>query len=194
MTFDPAKVPGGDVSRWGADCRSKAVAGVAAGDWRDVYDWTKSWIGWGGGAWVPESWLLYAVSALLQRQPRTAIHSLDLGTRVWLSGAVDRASLTWLRGVLVMDRLKDPKAALLDLEDSIDLLPSWLSTGATERIERCRLAAKKSRKRVSSVKPRPAHVGPAESAHIVAPQVQVRADGAQPEGWAVIRPFFEVEN
>jgi hypothetical protein len=193
MTFDAAKVPGGDVSRWGAECRSKALAGVTAGEWRDVYDWTKSWIGWGGGAWVPESWLLYAVSALLQGQPKTAIHSLDLGTRVWLDGPVDRASLTWLRGVIVMDRLNDPKTALLDLEDSIDLLPSWLSIGATQRVERCRVAATKSRKRVPSVEPRPNCVGSAESAHVVAPPVRDRTDGAEPEGWAEIRPYFEVE-
>ena len=49
MTYDPAKVPGGDGARWGADCRTKALAGVADGDWRSTHDWTKSWIGWEAG-------------------------------------------------------------------------------------------------------------------------------------------------
>lgn len=45
MTFDPAKVPGGDVAKFGAECRAKALDGVTASDWRPIYDWTKSWIG-----------------------------------------------------------------------------------------------------------------------------------------------------
>ena len=97
MTFDPAKVPGGDVAHWGAQCRVKALAGLDAGNWRPVYDWTKSWIGWGGGAWLPDTWLLCAASALLKGQPRTAIHSIgpwhwDLAGRRRRPGTVDLVS------------------------------------------------------------------------------------------------------
>jgi len=191
MAFDPSKVPDGDVSRWGADCRAKALAGVAAHEWRDVYGWTKSWIGWGGGAWVPDTWLLYAVSALLEGKPRNAVHSLDLGTRIWLGGAVDRASLTWLRGVIVMDRLNDPKTALVDLEAALSLLPSWLSTGGPERIDRCRDEAGRSRKRVATVQPRPEYVGAEQMAHVVAPAVSNRIDGGEPEAWPVIASYFQ---
>jgi hypothetical protein len=53
MTFDLARVPGGDVAAWGAECRDKALSGVRDGDWCSIYDWTKSWIGWGGGCMVP---------------------------------------------------------------------------------------------------------------------------------------------
>jgi len=42
MTFDPAKVPGGDVAAWGAECREKALVGVRDGDWRSIHGWTKS--------------------------------------------------------------------------------------------------------------------------------------------------------
>jgi len=192
MTFDPAKVPGGDVSLWGADCRAKALEGVAAADWRDVYDWTKSWIGWGGGAWIPDTWLLYAVSALLDGKPRNAVHSLDLGLRVWLAGEKDRAALTWLRGQIVMDRLADPKSALLDLEDSVDMLPTWLQSGAADRLKRCRDEAAKSRKRVPSVNPRPAFVGSEDSQDVVAPAVTDRADGSEPETWTQIEAYFQM--
>lgn len=191
MTFDPATVPGGDVARWGAECRAKALAGVAAKDWRPVYDWTKSWIGWGGGAWIPDTWLLYAVSALLDGKPRNAVHSLDLGLRVWLSGETDRAALTCLRGQIVMDRLADPKTALLDLEESAASVPAWLQSGASERLERCRADAAKSRKRVPSVKPRPTFVGSAESMHVVAPAVGNRADGSEPEVWPAVAGYFQ---
>ena len=53
MTFDLAKVPGGDVAAWGAERRDKALSGVRDGDWRSIYDWTKSWTEWGDDAWLP---------------------------------------------------------------------------------------------------------------------------------------------
>lgn len=190
MTFDVAKVPGGDVARWGTECRDRALAGVAAGDWRPVYDWTKSWIGWGGGAWVPDTWILYAVSALLQGKPCIAVHGIDLGLRVWLEGETDRAALTWLRGTIVMDRLQDPKTALLDLEDSIDLLPIWLTDHAADRLERCRDEATRSRKRVPSVQPRPRHTGSDQMAYVVAPAVDERADGHVPTVWPQVATYF----
>lgn len=190
MTFDAAKVPGGDVARWGQECRENALAGVDAEDWRPVYDWTKSWIGWGGGAWIPDTWLLYAVSALLQGQPRGAVHSLDLGIGTWLAGEADRAVLTWCRGAVVMDRLADPKTALLDLEDCHDRLPVWLGQRATARLERCREGAPKSRKRVPSVKPRPTFTGFDHMVGSVAPPVLDRRDGVRPELWARVERYF----
>ncbi|WP_207009612.1 hypothetical protein [Nocardioides aromaticivorans] len=192
MRFDPAQMPGEDVSRWGADCRAKALAALGASDWRGVHEWTKSWIGWGGGAWIPDTWLLYAASALLEGKPRNAVHGLDLGLRVWLAGASDRAALTWLRGLIVMDRLADPKTALIDLEESLELLPNWLRDESADRLERCRDEAARSRKRVPSVQPRPAFVGAEGSRHVVAPSVSDRVDGSEPEAWPVIRSYFRM--
>ena len=190
MTFDPAKVPGGDVAAWGAECRDKALIGIRDGDWRSIYDWTKSWIGWGGGAWLPDIWMLYAVSALVQGKPRIAIHSLDLGLKTWLAGTVDRTALTWCRGIIVMDRLADPKTALLDLEDSVVDVPAWAEPLAERRLEHCRDAAAASRKRVPSVGPRPAYEGSEGSVHVVAPPAGERADGEQPEVWPAVQSFF----
>jgi len=190
MTFDPAKVPGGDVVAWGAQCRAKALAGLHAGDWRPVYDWTKSWIGWGGGAWLPDTWLLYAASAILHGQPRTAVHSLDLGIGTWLAGDSDRTLLTWCRGTIVMDRLTDPKTALIDFEDCDGAIPAWLRTQADTRLEDCRVAAPRSRKRTPSVKPRPPFTGFDQMLHVVAPPVGQRRDGEQPEAWAQLEKYF----
>ena len=190
MAFDPAKVPGGNVARWGEECRANALAGLDAEDWRPVYDWTKSWIGWGGGAWIPDTWLLYAVSALLQRQPRGAVHSLDLGLGIWMAGEADRAVLMWCRGAVVMDRLADPKTALLDLEACNGALPSWLESHAIARLELCREAAAKSRKRVPSVKPRPQFTGSGRMVDVVAPAVVKRQDGDPPELWERTSPYF----
>jgi hypothetical protein len=191
MTFDPDKVPGGDVRAWGADCRAKALAGLEARDWRSVYDWTKTWIGWGGGAWLPDCWMLYAASALLQGQPKNAVHSLDLGLGTWIEGPIDRTVLAWCRGQVVRRRLSDPKTALLDMEDAVLSLPGWLADGARAELLACREESVASRKRVPSVKPRPDFAGPEGYRHVVAPPVIARNDGDMPDCWPLLRPFFE---
>lgn len=191
VTFDLAEVPGGNIAAWGRECCAQALAGIELGDWRPVHDWTKSWVGWGGGAWLPDTWILHAVSGLLQRTPRLAVHGLDLGLRVWLTGAADRAALTWLRGVVVMDRLHDPKSALLDLRAGRELLPAWVSGSPDVRLAECGAAAEVSRKRVSSVKPRPGYVGPESMAHGVAPPIDSRSDGDEPFIWKAVARYLE---
>lgn len=190
MTFDPHKVPGGDVAAWGRECQTKALAGEADGDPRTVHDWTKSWIGWGGGAWLPDPWILYSVAGLMEGKPRIAVRSLDIGIRTWLDGAVDRAALTWLRGLIIEGRLNDPKTALLDLEPAAASVPAWLTPSPDNDVEHCREAAVNSRKRVASVKPRPSHVGAASMHDLVAPPVIERADGAEPEIWSLVKHYF----
>ncbi|GAA5195389.1 hypothetical protein GCM10023346_25200 [Arthrobacter gyeryongensis] len=190
MGFDPAKVPGDDVAAWGAQCREKALAGLEAGDWKAVHDWTRSWVGWGGGAWIPDTWLLYAVSALGQGKPRIAVHSIDLGLKYWLPGPIDQAVLAWCRGVIVMDRLGDPKTALIDLEAAAPLLPVWLAPAAAERLARCREEAAKSRKRTPSVKPRPEFTGPDPVLDSVAPPAAAHHDGDKPSVWETVATFF----
>ncbi|GAB3862702.1 hypothetical protein GCM10028801_28730 [Nocardioides maradonensis] len=177
MTFTIDKVPGGDIAAWGRECRDKALAGAAEGDPRAVHDWTKSWIGWGGGAWLPDPWILYTVAGLLEGKPRIAVHSLDIAIRTWLAGASDRAALTWLRGMVISDRLNDPKTALIDLRDAAAQVPGWMTVAPDQRLEECESAAATSRKRVASVKPRPAHVGASSMVDVVAPPVVGRMMG-----------------
>ena len=144
MSFDPSKVPGGNVARFGMECRERALAGVADGDSRAVHDWTKSWVGWGGGAWVTDTWLLYAVSALIEGKPKSAVHSLDLGLRTWIEGDSDRAVLQWCRGAVIWSALNDPKTALADLTTTRPAAPRWLTEDPDGRIDACRQAITKS--------------------------------------------------
>ncbi len=191
MTFDLAKVPGGDVGLWGDECRGKALEALAQADWRGVYEWTKSWVSWGGGAWLPGAWLLYAASGLLHGQPKSAVHTLDLALSTWIEGPCDRAALTWCRGVLVWRDLGDPRTALLDLEAVHDNVPAWLDTDTGLRLERCRQAAGASRKRVPSVKPRTELAPPSAGRGFVAPAVGDHVDGTRPAVWDAVATHFE---
>lgn len=67
MTFDAAKVPGGDVGRWGAECRANALQGVGSQDWRGVYEWTKSWIGESSVRKVPQPIVWKEISTFFTR-------------------------------------------------------------------------------------------------------------------------------
>jgi len=193
VAFDPTMVPGGDVAKWGSDCRDRALEVLSEGDWRGVHDWTKSWVGWGGGAWLPDAWLLYATSALLKREPRNAVHALDRGLKTWIRGPIDRALLTWCRGILVWTALSDPKNALADLSDSSLQLPAWLELDVAALLERCLEDASASRKRVPSVRPRPELPHPASVPDFVAPAVGSRGDGARPEVWLAVAPYFSTD-
>lgn len=100
--------------------------------------------------------------------------------------------LTWCRGVVMMDRLADPKTALLDLEDSHERLHAWLVDPAAERLERCREAAAKNRKLVPSVQPRPPFAGSEGSTHVVAPALAERSDGQEPDVWPMVQSYFSL--
>lgn len=179
-----------DVESWGETSRARALQALADEDWRGTYEWTKSWVSRGGGAWLPDAWLMYAASALLHGQPKIAVHSLDLGLGTWLGGTVDRAAVAWCRGLLVWCRLNDPKTALLDLESACEAAPPWLGANLAEELARCRAEAQQSRKRTASVKPRPDFVGPGNVLHTVAPAIGKRADGDEPVVWPAVRGYF----
>ena len=112
--------------RVAARCREQAVAAMESGDWYAAYQAAKWWVAQGGGAWAPEAWLLYAVSAVLHGQARTGVHSMDVALRNWVGDDVDREVLLWTRGSLVMRRLQDPKTALPDFEAALPTAPPWL--------------------------------------------------------------------
>jgi len=155
----PSEMTSGEVESWGAASRDRALQTLADEDWRGTYELTKSWVSRGGGAWLPDAWLMYAASALLRRQPKIAVHSLDLALGTWLSGSVDRPAISWCRGLFVWFRLNDPKTALLDLEPAFDLAPQWLGSDLPGQIARCRVEAQRSRKRTASVKSQPEFLG-----------------------------------
>jgi hypothetical protein len=187
VAFDQSRVPGGDVGVFGERCRRDALGALAKQEWAGVYECTKSWVGWGGGAWLPDAWILYAASALLKGEPRGAVNSLDLGLRVWIVGPQDRRALVWLRGMVIWRRLNDPKTALLDLDVQA---PAWLAPDPADLVARCAEAAARSRKRVPSVKPRPALSTPDWAYASVAPAVGRRQDGDIPSVWEQVEPLF----
>ena len=69
-------------------------------------------------------------------------------------------------------------------------VPAWAEAQADDRLDQCRQASEVSRKRVASVKPRPAYEGPENFLHVVAPPVGTRTDGEQPIVWSAIEAFF----
>jgi hypothetical protein len=169
--------------------RAKIRAGLSAGDWREVHDWTKGWVGQGGGAWLPEAWLAYAAGGILLGQPRTAVHSVDAGLSNWIVAEADRSILLWARGSLVMRRLADPKTALPDLTVAAEASPTWLAPVLAADTEACEAAAKTSRKRTPSVKPAPAYEARDFAHDKVAPSVR-HTPGDQPPLWDELIPLL----
>lgn len=94
---------------------AQAAAGLAAGDWTTTFEVAKAWV-MAGGAWLPDAWLLRAVSQMLHGEPVAAVRELDLGLRHWVRDPGDRAPLLWARGVLQLRHLADPSGAAPDFD------------------------------------------------------------------------------
>jgi hypothetical protein len=147
---------GMSVQQWGDHCRLDAVASLESGDWHGAYISAKSWIASGGGARIVDPWLVYAASALMHGQPRTAIHSIDIALQHWISAPADRAILHWARGCIVRETLRDPKTAKTDLETAATNAPEWLVARLAAASVACDEEALHSRKRKRSVNDAPA--------------------------------------
>jgi hypothetical protein len=154
---------------------------LAADDWHGAYSWAKAWIG-SGGAFIVDPWLAYAASAILHRQPKTAVHSLDLGLKSWIKDERDRAVLRFVRGALVLVHMKDPKTALVDLE--VAELPVWLDGSAA--LTRCRAEAPLSKKCKPSVTAAPDYAGSKSLHATVAPSHAKRKPGARSPIWVEV--------
>lgn len=74
---------------------------LQVGDWHEAYTWIKGWVGSGGGQHLPEAWLAYAATAVLQKQPKNAVHSLDIGLKHWVQDPIDREILLHARDSIV---------------------------------------------------------------------------------------------
>ena len=135
---------------------------VERDDWYSVYMWSKSWVSQ-GGATAPDAWLGYALSGLLHGQPRTAVHSVDLGLRGWIAEPADRAILYWARGAIVEMKLADPKTAQLDYQAAQAHAPEWLAPIVSSALTSCTHAAGSSRKRKPAIGPAPEYSGAHES-------------------------------
>jgi len=173
-----------DPAKSGLECRDRAVAALCAQDWHAAYEWAKSWIMRGGGAWIAEPWLVYAASAVLHGQPRTAVHSIDLALSHWIADPADRAVLRWVRGCVIRVHLHDPRTALVDFEAAHEAAPEWLVERVAEVARKCRDEAAASRKRKPAVANAPEQLKPSTAP--VAPQVVWIAPGSVPSVWDAV--------
>lgn len=166
---------------FGSEARRLALEAYEARDWRGIYDWTKSWITSGGGAWVLDAWLLYVISALLHGQPRTAVHSVDLALRTWIEAPADRGLLRWVRAAVIHQRLRDPKTAQEDYAAAGEAAPSWLKERIDQDAAECAADAQKSRKRKPSIAEAPNFEHMDRS--FVAPPTARNEPGSVPTVW-----------
>jgi hypothetical protein len=175
-----------------SECRAQALSALAQKDWYGAYQAAKTWISAGGGAFQLDPWLVYAASALIHRQPKNAVHSIDLALRHWIGDAAEQAVLRWVRGIIIWQPMNDPKSALADLEVAASGVPDWLADTAKADLARCAAAAVESRKRTPSVKPAPDYVGPGTAADTVARPHVPRRHGVQPPVWNAVLTHLSV--
>jgi hypothetical protein len=173
-----------------ADYREKAINALAAGAWHDAYQWAKGWISSGGGAWIVDPWLVYAASAQLHGQPRSAVHSIDLALAHWITEPRDRAILLWVRGGIVRLHLKDPRSALADLTAAAAEAPAWLADDAEASRQASSLEASASRKRKATIGPAPEYRGPGPAGDTMARPISRRLAGARPLVWDAVVPHL----
>lgn len=176
------------------DFRLSAAETLRSRDWRATYGRAKEWV-YLGGAFVPETWLVYAASGIFHRQPRTAVHTLDMALGPWIEHAPDRAILLWARATVVRCHLDDPKTALLDYTVALPDAPDWLRPQVATDIEACTNAAARSRKRKPSVKPSPEYWrAPEDFYDLVNNRMPGHRPGSRPALWDLIVPVLSVPN
>ncbi|WP_143162551.1 hypothetical protein [Couchioplanes caeruleus] len=160
--------------------REHAMACLRTGDGVGAHRWAKGWIGAGGGPHL-DPWLVYVADALLRGQPRNAVHAVDLAIGGWLPGPQDRATMLYIRGVIVFRRLDDPRTALRDFQPARPALPDWLAPLAEPEIHACESAAPLSRKRKPSVSTARAYLPPPHPLSTHNNAYEPRSDGEPPD-------------
>lgn len=150
-----------------------------------------------GGASTPEAWLADVASALLHRQPRTAVHCCDMALHLWVERPGDRDVLHFVRGLLVAHHVGDPRSAVDDLGRAAEG-PAWLRDGARAEAELVRELAAASRVRKPRVRPAPDH-DPGYAGLIASGASSPRPpvphplpeDGARPGIWDEVLPLLK---
>jgi hypothetical protein len=170
--------------------RDECARLVAADDWYALYRTAMAWRTVAGGSWTPEAWLMDVASALLHRQPKTAVHCCDLALTTWVERPLDRLVLRGVRGVLVRGAVGDPLRAIDDLE-AATAGPGWIADVARAVLALAQEEGARSRVRRPRVGPSPAFTGEHRSPVAAAPD-PLPADGAEPVTWAVLRPLLGI--
>ena len=121
---DPVDVrPTADIAK---DCLGEALEALTCHDWSMASVAAKRWVSTGGGAQLPDPWLVYSASDLILGRASTAVSSLDMGLRNWVADPADRSVLLWARGCVLLRRLSDARSALVDLDAAAPDAPEWL--------------------------------------------------------------------
>ncbi len=162
---------------------AQAAAGLAAGDWAATLTAAQSWV-MAGGAWLPDTWLLRAVSQLLHDEPVAAVRELDLGLRHWVRHPGDRAPLLWARGVVQLRHLADPGGAAPDFAAAAAGAPVWLRRFVVRDQVACSAAACRDRRTSRAVPAAPAYDATGVPHDAVAPPDPDHTPGAEPALWA----------
>ncbi|GIG26308.1 hypothetical protein [Cellulomonas denverensis] len=178
----PAPAPHPDYGSWCAEL-------LAAGDWHGLYQAAMRWRTAGGGSFTPDAWLMDVASALLHRQPTTAVHCCDLALTTWVERPADRLVLRHLRGVLIADHVGDPARALDDLTAAATDGPDWLRDRARADLDRVRAAAGRSRVRSPRVGPSP-EFDPQHRSPVAPAEEPWPEDGARPAMWDLLAPLL----
>jgi hypothetical protein len=168
--------------------RAECARLVAADDWYALYQTAMEWRMVAGGCWTPEAWLMDVASALLHRQPKTAVHCCDMALRTWVERPADRLVLRGVRGVLVRGAVGDPLRAIDDLAAAAQG-PAWIAAVAGPEHALAEQQGARSRVRTPRVGPSPAFTGEHRSA-VAPPEDPMPADGSEPGTWAVLRPLL----
>jgi hypothetical protein len=178
----------GHADALGRQMQAAAEEGLREGDWHRAYEAAKSWVMGGGGAPLPDPWLVYAASALLHGQPRIAVHSIDLGLGHWVEPPADRAILYAVRGWIILEALRDPKTAIDDFSAAQESSPTWLLPAVAEGLRRSSAGAATSRKRKPTVGASPKVVKPSTAP--VRPGSVARSVGSVPSVWRAVSPHL----
>ncbi|MFB7211541.1 hypothetical protein [Streptomyces sp. NPDC056255] len=140
MGASPSPAAGRPASWW----REQCLELLDADDWYGLYRTAMAWRVGGGGSSTPDAWLMDVCSALLHRQPKTAVHCCDMALSVWVERPGDRAVLRFVRGLLIADHVADPLRALDDLDHAL-YGPKWLAEQAAPELARVTEEANRSR-------------------------------------------------
>ncbi|MFF8813713.1 hypothetical protein [Streptomyces pactum] len=150
MGATSARLAGRPASWW----REQCLRLLDADEGYELYRAAMSWRVSGGGSFTPDAWLMDVCSALLLRQPKTALRCCDMALSTWIERPGDRAVLRFVRGLVIADHIKDPQRAPDDLESALHG-PDWLAAQAAHELGRVSAEARRSQVRRPRATPAP---------------------------------------
>lgn len=173
--------------------REACLTLLDAADWHSLYKMAMAWRVTEGGMWTPDAWLMDICSSLLHNQPKIAIHCCDMALRTWIERPLDRMTMRYLRGLLILDHVRDPARSIDDLQSALHAQP-WLAALANEDSKRAELACLRSKIKVARAGPSPAFTGEQQAPHVAPATQPIPEDGSMPTLWRVALPRIRAQS